>query len=59
VLLADDQGLLHALSREQGTLVGRLQLSSKDQACAPLVENNRGWVLGVDGALTQFRIASA
>jgi outer membrane protein assembly factor BamB len=59
VLLADDQGLLHALSREQGTLVGRLQLSSKDQACAPLVEDNRGWVLGVDGALTQFRIASA
>ena len=59
VLIADEQGLLHALSREQGNLVGRIELSSKAQAGPPLIQDARGWLLGVDGALTHFRMGGA
>lgn len=59
VLIADDQGLLHALSRDQGNLLGRLELPAKVLACAPLIDDSRAWVLGVEGSLMQIRIASA
>ncbi|MGA1271135.1 MAG: outer membrane protein assembly factor BamB [Burkholderiaceae bacterium] len=58
-LVADEDGLLHALSRDQGQLLGRLSVASKPLACAPISEQDMGWTIASDGSLTAFRMLHA
>jgi hypothetical protein len=58
-LVADEDGLLHALSRDQGQLLGRLSVASKPLACAPISEQDMGWTIASDGSLTAFRMLYA
>lgn len=58
-LVADEEGVLHALGREQGQFIGRLNIASAPLACAPMVEQTQGWTLAVDGSVCGFRMNNA
>ena len=58
-LVADEEGMLHAVGRDQGQLLGRLSVASKPLVCAPLVDQQQGWTLAADGSVTCFRMTHA
>lgn len=58
-LVADEEGVLHALGREQGQLLGRLSVASKPLVCAPLLDQQQGWTIAGDGSITGFRMTHA
>ncbi|OOG20793.1 outer membrane protein assembly factor BamB [Thioalkalivibrio denitrificans] len=51
VVLGDYQGYLHWLDREDGSLVGRLQVDSSGVMARPIVHEDRLYVLGQGGRL--------
>lgn len=58
-LVADEEGMLHAVGRDQGHLLGRLSVASKQLVCAPLVNQQQGWTLAADGSVACFRMTHA
>ncbi|NCW01999.1 MAG: outer membrane protein assembly factor BamB [Betaproteobacteria bacterium] len=58
-LVADEEGVLHGLGREQGQLLGRLSVGSKSIACAPWIDGTLGWTISSDGSVCGFRMAHA
>jgi len=58
-LIADEEGFLHALGREQGQLLGRLSVAAAPLTCAPLIEQSQGWTLSMDGSVCSFRVTNA
>jgi outer membrane protein assembly factor BamB len=55
IVVGDDDGFLHFMSKNDGVLVGRLQLESKGIEAQPKVFDNLLYVLGRSGRITVLK----
>jgi outer membrane protein assembly factor BamB len=59
VVVGDFEGYLHWLTKEDGKVVGRVQVDSKGIAAAPIVQGDTLYVLGKSGVLSAFRVGTS
>jgi outer membrane protein assembly factor BamB len=59
VVVGDFEGYLHWLTKEDGNVVGRVQVDSKGIAAAPIVQGDTLYVLGKSGVLSAFRVGTS
>ncbi len=59
VLVGDSQGYIHALSKQDGRIIGRTNLAKKPIHTSPLSTNTVAYVMDVSGRLASYSVISA
>ena len=59
VLVGDYQGYIHALSKQDGRIIGRANLGKKPIQTSPMSTNTTAYIIDVSGRLASYSVISA
>ncbi len=59
VLVGDYQGYIHALSKQDGRIIGRTNLGKKPIQTSPMSTNTTAYIIDVSGRLASYSVISA